>query len=150
GGPGNDTYIVDVAGDVGTESAGGGTYEVQTAVNGYTLGANVENLTLSGVANINGNGNELTNVITGNAGNNVLNGNGGNDTLIGNAGNDTLNGGTGADTMTGGLGNDTYVVDDVLDVVNESAGGGVDLVQTTLNSYGLGSEVENLTFTGVG
>jgi serralysin len=150
GGGGNDIYIVDVAGDVVTENAGGGIDEVQTAVNGYTLGANVENLTLTGVANINGNGNALTNVITGNTGNNVLSGNGGDDTLVGNAGNDTLNGGTGADTMAGGLGNDTYVVDNVLDVVIENAGEGVDLVQTTLTIYGLGAEVDNLTFTGAG
>jgi Ca2+-binding RTX toxin-like protein len=105
---------------------------------------------LTGVGNIAGNGNELANVITGNAGNNALSGNGGNDTLIGNAGNDTLNGGTGADAMTGGAGNDTYVVDDTGDTVTESAGGGIDLVQTTLNSYALGPEVENLTFTGAG
>ncbi len=150
GGAGNDTYIVDVAGDVVTENVGGGADEVQTAVNGYTLGANVENLTLTGVGNIAGNGNELANIITGNAGNNVLTGNGGNDTLIGNGGNDTLNGGSGADVMHGGVGNDTYVVDNVGDAVIEHSGEGVDLVQTTLNSYSLGSEVENLAFTGAG
>ena len=38
----------------------------------YTLGANVENLTLTGAADINGTGNTLDNVLTGNAGNNVL------------------------------------------------------------------------------
>ena len=139
-----------MAGDVVTENAGGGTDEVQTAVNGYTLGANVENLTLTGVGNIAGNGNELANIITGNGGNNTLSGNDGDDTLIGNAGNDTLNGGIGADTMNGGLGNDTYIVDNAGDIVTESAGGGTDLVQTTLNTYALGSEVENLTFTGAG
>jgi len=32
---------------------------VQTALAGYTLGINVENLTLTGVANIAGNGNAL-------------------------------------------------------------------------------------------
>jgi Ca2+-binding RTX toxin-like protein len=150
GGLGNDIYVVDVAGDVVTEGVGEGIDTVQTAVNGYTLGVNVDNLTLTGVGNIAGNGNELDNVITGNTGNNALSGNGGNDTLIGNAGNDTLNGGTGADAMSGGLGNDTYVVDDTGDTVTESAGEGVDLVQTTLNVYALGSEVDNLTFTGAG
>ena len=150
GGAGNDTYIVDVAGDVVTENAGEGIDHVQTAVSGYTLGANVENLTLTGVGNIAGNGNELANVITGNAGNDLLSGNGGNDTLIGNGGNDTLNGGAGADTMLGGIGNDTYVVDNALDVVTENSGEGTDLVQTTLNSYALGANVENLSFTGTG
>ena len=40
----------------------------------YTLGANVENLTLTGSGDINGTGNGLANVITGNAGNNTLDG----------------------------------------------------------------------------
>jgi Ca2+-binding RTX toxin-like protein len=55
----------------------------------YTLGANVENLTLTGNAAINGTGNALDNVLTGNSGNNTLTGGAGNDTLIGGAGTDT-------------------------------------------------------------
>ena len=43
GGAGNDTYVVDAAGDVVTEHAGEGTDTVQSGVT-YTLGANVENL----------------------------------------------------------------------------------------------------------
>ncbi len=117
GGAGNDTYVVDAAGDVVTELAGEGTDTVQSSVS-FTLGANIENLTLTGSANIGGAGNALNNSLTGNAGNNLLDGGdgndtlnagAGNDTLLGGAGNDTLNGGTGNDTMQGGAGNDTLL-----------------------------------------
>ena len=88
GGAGNDTYVVD-AGDLVTELAGQGTDLVQSSVT-WTLGSNVDNLTLTGVGNINGTGNADANVLTGNTGANQLNGGAGNDTLIGGAGNDTL------------------------------------------------------------
>ncbi|HKD28759.1 MAG TPA: peroxidase family protein [Xanthobacteraceae bacterium] len=149
GGFGNDTYVVDVAADVVTEGVGQGTDLVRASIN-YTLGANVENLTLTGVANLTGTGNELANVITGNDGNNTLSGLGGDDTLIGGLGNDTLNGGTGADKMLGGAGDDTYIVDNVGDTVIENLNQGTDTVQTSLNTYTLGANVENLTFTGTG
>lgn len=153
GGAGNDTYVVDNAGgiDAVTELADEGVDTVSTGVS-YTLGANVENLTLTGNNNVSGTGNELANVITGNSGANALNGLAGADTLIGNIGNDTLNGGTEADAMTGGLGNDTYIVDNAGDTVTEDGGffSGTDTVQTTLASYTLSANVENLTFTGSG
>jgi Ca2+-binding RTX toxin-like protein len=73
-----------------------------------------------------------------------------NDTLNGGAGNDTLDGGAGNDTMDGGLGDDTYVVDVLGDVINENVNGGTDTVRTSLNSYTLGANLENLVFTGTG
>ena len=137
GGAGNDTYVVDSTGDVVTELASEGTDTVLSSIT-YTLGANVENLTLTGTAAINGTGNTLDNIIIGNSGNN---------TLTGLAGNDTLDGGAGNDTMVGGAGNDTYVVDSTGDIVTESASAGTDTVLSSI-TYTLGANVENLTLTG--
>ena len=74
----------------------------------------------------------------------------GNDTITGGVGNDTLYGGGGADTLIGGAGNDTYVVNNTGVVVTEAASAGTDTVKTTLASYTLPANVENLTFTGSG
>lgn len=109
GGSGNDTYVVDVIGDVVTET-GTSTTEidlVQSSIS-YSLGANLENLTLTGTNTINGTGNSLANTLTGNAANNILTGGSGNDRLYGNAGNDVLTGGAGTDYLSGSTGADTF------------------------------------------
>ncbi|TPQ48782.1 furin, partial [Prosthecomicrobium hirschii] len=148
GGAGDDSYVVDSTTDVVTEAAGQGTDTVQASVT-FTLGTNVENLILTGTGAINGIGNTVANVITGNGGNNSLSGAAGDDTLSGGAGADTLDGGTGNDSMTGGLGNDVYVVDAIGDVVTEDAGTGtgIDTVNASV-TYTLGDNVENLILTG--
>lgn len=110
GGLGNDTYVVDNVGDVLTELANQGTDNVQSSVT-YTLGNNIENLTLTGSGNINGYGNSLNNVINGNSGNNILSGNGGTDTLNGGAGNDQYN-------FTAGIGSATIVDTSGIDTLN--------------------------------
>jgi Ca2+-binding RTX toxin-like protein len=97
GGTGDDTYIIST-GDIVTEAASAGTDTVQANIT-YTLGTNVENLTLMGTGAINGTGNTLNNVLIGNIGINTLNGGSGNDTLYGKEGNDTLTGGTGIDNF---------------------------------------------------
>jgi Ca2+-binding RTX toxin-like protein len=83
-------------------------------------------------------GNGLANVLTGNSFANVL------------------DGGGGADTMRGGAGNDVYVVNDVLDIVDELSNGGAgvfDMVRSSISfslvgSAGLQGAVENLVLTG--
>jgi Ca2+-binding RTX toxin-like protein len=133
GAGGNDVYVVDDAGDTVSEAtagAPGGIDRVDSSVD-FTLGANVEQLRLTGNANIDGTGNALAN------------------TLIGNSGDNLLDGGAGNDKLTGGAGNDTYGVDAVGDVVTEALGGGTDTVQALVN-YVLGANVENLVLLGAG
>jgi len=152
GGLGNDTYVVDVVGDVVNENANEGIDLVQSAVN-WTLGANVENLTLTGSNATNGTGNGLDNVLTGNGNANKLDGGAGNDSLVGAAGADSLTGGTGNDTLDGGAGNDTmlggagddfYVVDATTDAITENASEGTDTVLTSV-TLTLVANVENVT-----
>ena len=174
GGEGDDTYVVDNAADVITEAAGEGLDWVRSTAASYTLSANVENLELLGAA-VSGSGNEQANRIAGNALDNVLAGNGGDDLLLGDAGNDQLDGGqgndylsggagndqmaggqgndfmdggTGDDQMAGGAGDDTYLVDDAGDLVTEAANQGLDWVRSTLASYTLTANVENLELMG--
>ena len=86
---GNDTYVVDNEWDQVYEDIDAGTDTVISSVR-FVLGPNLENLYLSGVANINGTGNASANLIIGNAGNNTLAGGLGNDTLIGGDGRDVF------------------------------------------------------------
>lgn len=97
GGTGNDTYFVNAGADLVTELLGEGIDSVNSSIT-YSLGANVENLTLTGSNAINGTGNTLGNRITGNSAVNSLGGGDGNDVLDGAGGNDKLTGGQGADT----------------------------------------------------
>jgi Ca2+-binding RTX toxin-like protein len=109
GAAGDDTYVVDSAGDVVTEAAGGGTDTVRSAV-AWTLGANLENLTLTGGSSVNAAGNDQGNVLQGNTGANVLTGLAGDDVLDGGAGADTLAGGDGSDLYRIGVGYGTEVI----------------------------------------
>jgi Ca2+-binding RTX toxin-like protein len=134
---GNDVYLVDDAADAVTELAGEGTDRVESSIT-YTLGAELENLTLTGGAAVDGTGNGLANVITGNGAANVL---------TGLAGDDRLDGKGAADTLAGGIGNDVYVVDDAGDTVTEAADEGTDTVESLI-SHTLGANVEILTLVG--
>ena len=85
----------------------------------WTLGANLEALTLTGTAAINGTGNTLANILTGNSAANVL---------------------------TGGAGNDVYVIS-TGDTVVEGAGAGTDTVLSDVTTT-LSANVELLVLTG--
>jgi VCBS repeat-containing protein len=139
GGGGNDTYIVNDSGDVVMELSNPSIDTVLASVD-YALTANVEYLTLTGTANINGTGNSLNNTIKGNEGNNRLDGGDGNDILWG---------GAGVDTLIGGQGNDSYHVDNVNDEVTESASVSFDF-DTVYSSvdYTLTANVERLILEG--
>jgi Ca2+-binding RTX toxin-like protein len=109
GGIGNDTYFADDAGDQVIENAGAGADTVQTILNAYTLPANVEILTFTGVGGFTGTGNAISNTINGGSDDDLLSGLGGDDILNGNLGNDTLDGGDGTDVLNGGVGNDSLI-----------------------------------------
>lgn len=150
---GNDTFVVDNAGDVIVSGlgSGDGIDTVESFLN-FTLGVEVENLTLLGNA-ASGTGNADANVITGNELANTLDGDIGNDTLIGNAGDDLLiggsdsdilSGGAGNDTLTGGQGSDTYLftsaaafnpADLGVDVIS-NFNSGVDKIQLDSDTFG--------------
>ena len=142
GGDGDDLYIVDGSSDLVVEAAGGGTDNVNIAINlangSSTLGAEVETGILVNAVAFTLNGNALANWLTGNAAANILNGGAGNDTLVG---------GVGIDTLAGGTGDDVYVVETGADRVTELAGEGTDLVQVAVNLAGgtwtLSDNVEN-------
>lgn len=119
GGLGDDTYFVDQNGDKTIEGSGSGTGTdtVKSSIT-WILGANVENLILTGTTALNGTGNTLANTLTGNSGANILNGLAGADKLVGNGGNDILNGGLGKDILTGSAGKDVFLFNTVLGSAN--------------------------------
>ncbi|MFB2551796.1 beta strand repeat-containing protein [Ensifer soli] len=130
GGAGNDTYVVDHAGDRVFEVKDGGTDTVRASVSFSLSGQAIENLVLTGSAAINATGNSGANTITGNGAANIIDG-GGN-----------------ADRMTGGAGNDTYVVDHAGDRVFEAKDGGTDTVRASVSFSLSGQAIENLVLTG--
>lgn len=111
GGAGDDTYVVDVPDDLITERSNKGTDLVLSSVT-YTVPKHVENLTLTGIAGINGTGNTLDNVLTGNSAANILAGDKGNDTYV-------MGRNYGADTV----------------VENDSTAGNTDIAQFLTDIY---------------
>jgi Ca2+-binding RTX toxin-like protein len=135
---GDDFLYVDSADDVVDEGLGGGYDNVAARVSYVlTFGAHVEVLSTdnnAGTASINLTGNELANIVVGNAGSNIL------------------NGGTGAGVdRLAGLGGDDFLLVEAGDVVEEAAGGGYDNVAAR-TSYVLnfGAHIEVLSTTDNG
>jgi Ca2+-binding RTX toxin-like protein len=132
---GDDTYVVTDSSSTIVEVTGGGS-DVVYALGTYQLnaGASVERLSTidwSSTAAVNLTGNELANLIEGNAGQNQL------------------RDGGGADTLVGFGGEDDYFVSNSATIVVEAIGGGTDAVATSVD-YTLpqGSEIEHLGAAG--
>ena len=155
GGAGNDTYFFDNTGDIVAEIANAGTDSVTiTAAGGlFTVGPNIEIITLAGTTNCDVTTSSLIFTMNGNSGSNQLKctgasgvgtffGNDGDDIITGSKGDDILNGGTGADSMVGGAGKDKYYIDNIKDKIEDVSG--IDDVESTI-SYTLPTNVENLT-----
>jgi len=128
GGAGNDTYAVDSSNDVVVEDSGQGTDLVRSSAN-FTLGTDIENLTLTGSNAINGTGNASVNTLTGNGAAN------------------RLDGGGGLDILVGGAGDDTYVVNESGVTTTEQNGAGTDTVEASL-TLTLALNIENLVLVG--
>ncbi|MGE5547122.1 MAG: hypothetical protein ACM33T_09500 [Solirubrobacterales bacterium] len=132
GGKGDDAYAVDDFADEVQELAGGGIDLVDCKLAIYTLPDQVERLAFSGDGPFEGHGNALANIITGGSGA------------------DLLDGGAGADTLIGGSGADTYRVDNAKDVVIETSGSDIDIIETALAKFSLSkiAMVETLVYGG--
>lgn len=130
GGEGDDTYRVgkQSAGIVEAVDAG---WDLVWASRDYKLGANIESLTLDGKSDLNGSGNDLANIIEGNAGDNILRAGAGSDRLFGSGGHNDLYGGQDSDTFYMMSGRDR-VMDfqvkgnehDLIDISGVTAGSG--------------------------
>lgn len=123
GGKGDDIYIVDDASDQIEERRGAGNDSVLSSVD-WTLGDELENLTLTGTGDLSGTGNALDNQLTGNSGDNLLTGGDGDDTIFGGGGSDTLLGGTGTDiaVFESGIGSYAFAYEGDDLVVRDSFG----------------------------
>jgi Ca2+-binding RTX toxin-like protein len=129
GAAGDDFYIIADQDDVIIELAAGGNDTILTSISYYQMGAEVENLEMTGTTGTYAIGNALDNLI------------------VGNLGADTLDGGLGGDFMVGHEGDDLYFVDDLGDRSVESANEGVDAIYTSIN-WTTGAHIENLVLTG--
>lgn len=138
GANGNDSYYVDVSGDrviEASSTSAGGRDTVFSSLASYTLGANVEYLTLLTGA-LNGTGNSLANKITGNSAKNTLLGGAGNDTITGGAGRDIMSGSSGADDFDFNATSETGKTSTTRDVIKDFTHGSDDIDLSTIDANG--------------
>jgi len=128
GGAGTDVFVINNSADV-IQSASTSSGNAVFSSTDFVLPTNVNELTLTGVANITGTGNAAA------------------DTLTGGAGNDTLIAGAGAATLIGGLGNTTFVINSANDVVQDSSTTTNNSIQSSVNAT-LVANVNSLLLTG--
>jgi Ca2+-binding RTX toxin-like protein len=146
---GNNSYIGGAGIDTVSYAAAPGAIYVDLIGSQSLNGYGGTEVFVSGIENVIGS--TSNDIIIGDNGNNVLTGGGGSDYLIGRDGNDTLISTLGvASALQGGVGNDVYVLNNVGDSPLEFAAEGNDTVQTTLGSFTLGANIENLVYTGAG
>ncbi len=155
GGAGNDTYIADSSANgfsvsVHEDAAGGvDTFIIRTSLVWGSTPDNVERVLIEADV-LRFEGNDADNVIDASTRYNsmTISGHGGNDRIFGTSDHDIINGGSGADTMSGGAGYDTYYVDNLRDVILESASSSdTDQVYSTV-SFTLNQGVEELALLG--
>ena len=126
GGTGHDTFVVNNSADIVIT---GSTTNAMLSSVSWVLPSHVDSLTLTGAANITGTGNAEA------------------DTLTGGGGNDTLVAGSGVAVMNGGAGPTTFVINNVLDVVQNASAAVPNALQSSV-SYTLPANVNALTLTG--
>lgn len=123
GGEGDDTYVIDDTRDRALEFNREGYDRVVSSVSFGLAGTYIEELTLTGSANLNATGNSLDNYLVGNAGRN---------------------------TLVGGTGDDTFVVQTRGDLAVERSGQGFDTVRSSVDYDLSGQYIERLIQTGDG
>lgn len=111
GGKGNDTYVIDDLGDIVIENSMEGYHDKVITSVSYTLSENVEDVTMTGLVNINVTGNDSNNYIIGNSGSGTISSEGGDDIILTwqNDGSFTIDSGVGDDITSLGTGHNTLL-----------------------------------------
>jgi len=133
GGAGNDTYIASNPGTLITELANNGTDTIQTTLSSYQLPADIERLLYTGNESFTSTATAAGERITGATGADLL-----------------ADGGFANVALRGGGGADAFTVTSTSTTVTEVAGSTGSTVMTSLASYALPANVQNLTYTGTG